>query len=123
MIVDDNDIDQMICKRVAGKCSFVDSVVSYLYAEEALEHLETQRPPVPDVILLDINMPRMDGFEFLEALADSSVDIQSTVVVMLTTSSDTKDRNRASQFKHVKGYLTKPLSKESLEDMLESIDS
>jgi CheY-like chemotaxis protein len=119
MIVDDDDVDQMMCKRILGRSGLVDTVLGYLYAEEALDHLKGNQIPSPDILLLDINMPRMTGFEFLEEMSQLPDDVQKPMVVMLTSSGNPSDKLRASEFKSVKGYLTKPLSEESLRRIIQ----
>jgi len=119
MIVDDDDVDQMMCKRILGRSGLVDTVLGYLYAEEALDHLKGNQIPSPDILLLDINMPRMTGFEFLEEMSRLPDDVQKPMVVMLTSSGNPSDKLRASEFESVKGYLTKPLSEESLRRIIQ----
>jgi len=119
MIVDDDDVDQMMCKRILGRSGLVDTVLGYLYAEEALDHLKGNQIPSPDILLLDINMPRMTGFEFLEEMSQLPDDVQKPMVVMLTSSGNPSDKLRASEFESVKGYLTKPLSEESLRRIIQ----
>jgi len=67
MMIDDNQIDQMLYKRIIERSGLVEKLQSFSMADEALEYLKSEPENWPDVVLLDINMPKMDGFEFLEA--------------------------------------------------------
>jgi len=115
MIIDDDSIDQMLYKRIIDRSGLVETVLSFYYAEDALDFLRQPDRPDVDVILLDINMPGMSGFEFLQAaeeeFGESFADI---VVIMLTTSLDPKDQERASAHKCVKAYFDKPLNNDQL---------
>ena len=82
-------------------------------AEDGLHGLEMLGTCDPDVVLTDIHMPRMDGFEFLEAaLAEIGDGFARIVVAMLTTSLNPADRERAEAFAVVKDFINKPLTKE-----------
>lgn len=117
MMIDDNAIDQMLYKRIVKRSGVAEKVISFNLAEDALAHLQANLDNLPDMILLDINMPRMDGFEFLEA-ANRAFGAQfSVVVVMLTTSLDPLDMERARSFDVVKRYIDKPLTVEQLNDL------
>lgn len=118
MLIDDNQIDQMLHERIVERSGLVETVISFLYADEALEYLKVDQQPRPDVILLDINMPRMDGFEFLEAVNLLPSELKSMIVVMLTTSLDARDKKRADNFDLVKGFMNKPLSQERIEEIV-----
>src|ERR1044072_6682330 len=68
----------------------------------------------PDVIFLDIRMPRMDGFDFLETLAEMNV-CKQVKVVMLTSSTRTEDKTRAFSYKVVVDYIEKPLTEQIIQ--------
>ncbi|MDR6263703.1 response regulator [Roseobacter sp. N2S] len=120
MVVDDNKVDQMIYRRIIKRSGLVGTVYQFLSAEEALKHLRRKDRSSVDAILLDINMPRMDGFEFLSAATDEMGDsFTAMVVIMLTTSLDPSDEHRASQYSVVKEYLNKPLVVQHLYEISE----
>ena len=101
----------------------IDSVYS---GEEALAYLQEcrERQVYPDLIFLDIKMPEMDGFEFLENLqACDSSEIRKLNIVMLTSSSTVRDMEKAGSFRHLlKGYAVKPLTKELVKEVLDSME-
>ena len=116
MVIEDNSVDQMICRRIIKRSGMVRKLYPFVYANDALDFLKTKDRPVIDAILLDINMPRMDGFEFLEAATRQLGDnFARMVVVMLTTSLDPRDAKRAENFSVVREYFNKPLVLEHLE--------
>jgi CheY-like chemotaxis protein len=79
---------------------------------------------MPDVIFLDINMPRMNGFEFLAAAQDLlGAAALPPVVMMLTTSLDPRDRVRASAFAAVKSYINKPLTEAHVGQALDLVNA
>lgn len=117
MMIDDNQIDQMIYDRIIKRSGLVETVISFSMAENALAHLAANPDDRPDIILLDINMPKMDGFEFLEAAEKAFGADFCVVVVMLTTSLNPRDKERANAFQMVKSYLGKPLTIDSLQEI------
>ena len=122
LLIDDNDIDQMMYKRIIKRSGLVGETISYLYADEALEFLKSDDCPHIDAVLLDVMMPRMDGFEFLEAVnAELGDSFKSIVVVMLTTSLNPDDRARAAKFDTVRDFLNKPLTIQHLEHIAEML--
>ena len=123
MLVDDEQIDQMFYKRILQRSGFVTEIFGYTDAREAIAHLENPDMPRIDLVLLDIRMPMMDGFEFLEA-AEAHLGPKSRipVVFMLTTSLSPHDRERAEDNPCVNGYLTKPLTKDYMETLARLVE-
>jgi len=116
MMIDDDSIDHKLCRRLVERSGLVEDFVGFLSAEKALAYLRDETQPTVDVILLDINMPRMGGFDFLEAAtAQLGEGFAKIVVVMLTTSLDPKDEERAKSFSIVKEFCHKPLLVQHLE--------
>jgi CheY-like chemotaxis protein len=122
MLVDDDPDDNYIHQLVIadwGKCDTVRVVENGI---DALTYLSNTTAPDyirPEVILLDINMPGMNGFEFLEEYHQLADQLKSNVVVMmLTTSLNPSDEDRAERFNEVTGYRNKPLTKAMLDDVL-----
>ena len=113
MIVDDEELDQKLYRRVLERSGRVGRVIGFTYPDQALEYFEQPDHPTIDVLFLDINMPRMSGFEFLEAAIEKyGNDFAKMIVVMLTTSLDPADEERAKKFFVVKDYINKPLLRE-----------
>ena len=119
LLVEDNEFDVEALKRAFRKAEIGNRLHSAVDGVEALGKLQgpTESSPIrqPLLILLDINMPRMDGFEFLDALRNDQKHRQS-VVFMLTTSGHDRDRQMAYS-RHVPGYFLK----ENLDDLVDTV--
>jgi len=114
MIIDDSEADHFLAKDMIQKYNPNITVLQAYDGEEALEIL-TPMKEQPDVIFLDINMPRMNGHEFLENY--SKQEKQAPVIVMLTSSDQEKDKERSQAYQCVKKYCSKPLDIEVLEEI------
>ncbi|MEM6638572.1 MAG: response regulator [Pseudomonadota bacterium] len=123
MIVDDNDVDQLVYRRMIEQSERVDEILSFHYASDALDYLKAHNGEGVDVILLDINMPRMNGFEFLDAATELFGNDFTIVIVMLTSSINPKDSKRARTYPVVRDYLGKPLTDDHLERIVELLQS
>ena len=122
MTIDDSEVDLHLYKRVIKRSELIENLIVFQFAEDALSYLKSDDRDEVDAILLDINMPRMNGFEFLERLTnDITLDKCPSVVVMLTTSLDPEDNRRAEQYEVVKGYVNKPLTEEGLETVAQLV--
>lgn len=119
LMVDDNEADHFLTREMI-KLEYPDVEILTAYdGEQALEMLRGQDIK-PDLILLDINMPRMNGHEFLAEYSDNNTR-ELPIVIMLTSSSQERDRNMAMQYHCVKGYLTKPVMSDNIPEIEEMI--
>lgn len=118
MLIDDNKIDLYIAQRVINKSSFAEEVILMDSAKEAISYFElngNDTENLPCLIFLDINMPEMNGFEFLEAYHTLPENIKrNCIIMMLTTSVHAEDKDKADNNPYIRNYLNKPLSEAQL---------
>jgi CheY-like chemotaxis protein len=121
MLVDDDKSDNFFHEREIKKAALSTAVIIRDSAIDALEYLKGMNEKndlKPDLIFLDINMPKMNGWEFLIEFSQLDRVIQiNTMIMILTTSNNVTDRFRAKAWSFVSGYLTKPLTKEIITDI------
>lgn len=116
MTIDDEPIDQKLYKRLIERSGLVGTLHQHISAASALAFFSDLDHPPIDVILLDINMPAMNGFEFLEAAtAAYGRSFVRRAVMMLSTSTRPEDQRRAMSYEVVTDFLYKPLTREHLE--------
>jgi CheY-like chemotaxis protein len=113
LLIDDDEIDCMNVKRAFQKSNIQNPLHIAHNGVDALEMLRgtsgfTKINPTPRIILLDINMPKMNGIEFLKELR-SDKDLHNISVFVMTTSNSDKDRIDAYEY-NVAGYIVKPIS-------------
>ena len=118
MLVDDNRFDQIIVKRTVKYSQLFENITVFSCGQEALDHLKNNLDHphmLPHLILLDIQMPEMDGFEFMEKfrLLDSSI-IQHCKVAILSSTDDPYDIQRAEENPNIITLIRKPLHPETL---------
>ena len=118
MIVDDNEMDRYIGERNIIKHLFAEEVVLKESAKKALDYLASlngKTEELPQLIFLDIRMPEMDGFGFLEEYEKLPETIKKNCIVMMLTSSlDSEDQEKAKNNRYISRFLNKPLDKEKL---------
>lgn len=124
MLIDDNEIDNLINQKMVEAASITDHIFIHTGARSAIEFLrnieklEIAEQVLPDVIFLDIDMPLMDGFQFLDEFEKlMTTTKQKCRIVMLTSSINPQDVNRSKKYGNVKLYLNKPLTHESLMEL------
>ena len=123
MLVDDNEIDNLINQKMLEGTNFAERIYVYTSGKSALEFLKNlqrdknlDKELIPDIVFLDINMPLMDGFQFLSEFEELDVQItQKSKIVMLTTSINPSDRERSDQSDFVLTFINKPLTQEYLD--------
>lgn len=120
LIVDDDDIDATALRRALHKLKLLNPLYRAKDGVEALEILRSGEVPSPYIILLDINMPRMNGIEFLEALR-ADPELTHAVVFVLTTSKSDEDIMAAYR-EHVAGYLLKQRMDSDFFDVVSLLD-
>lgn len=116
LIIDDSPIDLLLYQRIIKRSGLIDEIVAFDGADHALNWLEGAVECPVDAILLDVNMPRMNGFEFLTQVSERLAErFSACVVIMLTTSLAKEDVERARSFEKVRAYVNKPLTVAVLE--------
>lgn len=129
--VDDDPIALLLSKLVLSKTDFANQVITAANGEIAIQYLdqpkvieENNNSKTPLVILLDLNMPVMDGWEFLEQFNSPAYKkhYPGAKVILLSSSIDPNDIERSKSFSMVADFLPKPLTKEMLELILGKIN-
>jgi CheY-like chemotaxis protein len=124
MLIDDNEIDNLINQKMIESASITEYIYIHTGAKSAIEFLRNMEKldladkVLPDIIFLDIDMPLMDGFQFLDEFEKLSQSTKKkSRIVMLTSSINPQDFNRSKKYVNVKLYLNKPLTHESILDL------
>ena len=118
ILIEDNPIDVFINTKVIEQAGWGEKIFSFPTARPALDYLNDSslnNLELPELIILDIRMPDMDGFEFLEHFMKFSDEIKSTVkIIMLSSSIDPEDELQAKSFSNVIDFICKPLTRDKL---------
>lgn len=121
LLVEDDDIDAMLVTKALGKEKIVNPIVRAVDGIEAFEKLRDGSVDSPYVILLDLNMPRMGGLEFLAEIREDP-KFRSAIIFVFTTSSAEKDRWQAYDH-NIAGYLLKDGSGADFIEAIKLLDS
>jgi len=109
-------------KTAIQKISGNIQVVKYMNGEDAFvafEKMIASQERLPDLVLLDINMPIMDGWQFMDAFSELAPEIKNTTSIYMTTSSlEASDATKAKEYIDIKGFLCKPIELSALSNIL-----
>lgn len=123
LIVDDDHISCFVTTNILKRAQIARHIITVHSGLEALEmliELSVNNKKLPEIILLDLNMLGMDGFEFLEELTQQHISLSHTKVFILTNSLHSRDKEKANASPIViSDYLTKPLTQECLSVILQ----
>ena len=120
LLVEDDRVDQITVKRALKDINVTNLLIIVSNGEEALEFLRDQKNEKPDIILLDLNMPKMNGIEFLR-VAKQDNSLKRIPVVVLTTSKQDQDKIESFNL-GVAGYMIKPVDYIQFVDVIKTIN-
>jgi CheY-like chemotaxis protein len=121
MVVDDALIDRVVAKKVMTRHAFAEEVITVESAMDALKYLSAhnkETDELPSLIFLDINMPEMSGFDFLDEYQKLPDDVKrKCIIVMLSSSLHPEDEQRALSSPYVHKFLSKPINADKLREI------
>jgi CheY-like chemotaxis protein len=123
LVIDDDDINIFIIKKIVEKTGFDINMVSKGNGLQAIDYLKatiSNQETLPHLILIDINMPIMNGWEFVEAYQTLQI-IQKVDLYILSSSVYENDIEKTKSYASVKGFISKPLSIERLTELIKEI--
>ena len=123
-IIDDDTIYHFILTSIINKNKLAESILSFLDGEKAIQYLTENKmnnEKIPDVLFLDVNMPIMDGWMFIQEYARIKTDItKKTLVFMLSSSANPIDIERADKISEISNYIIKPINLEEVKIIFDS---
>jgi len=120
-LVDDDSIYRFTAERTIAATQVQGRIISFPDGKAALAFLanEADNNQLPDIIFLDINMPEIDGWQFLDQFKQLKSQLDKSIVIYMVSSSiDELDIKRSQTYEEVSGYLVKPVHKERFEEIL-----
>lgn len=121
-IVDDDELFQFVMRQHFDRLELVDRIIKFTDGEQALNFIKSHLDhpdELPDLILLDVNMPYMDGWQFMTEFVKLSLPSEKHIrIYILTSSTHESDIQRAREFPTLSGYLVKPIGKNMIREIV-----
>jgi len=124
-LIDDDDISNYLSEKILANVEFCDQLEVFSDAQKALESLKhaiASGQNIPEAILFDLNMPEMDGWGFIKSFLELPHKTKIPTFIF-TSSINPTDRQRASDNKFIKDFITKPLTIHKIDKILRQIDA
>ncbi len=123
-VIDDDEIYQFTINKILNSFNLPLEIKFFPDGEEAInfiDHNKNNEEELPDIVFLDINMPIMDGFEFLEEFEKIKSNLSKNIIVhMVSSSVDEVDIERANKNKNISSYITKPVNPKDIEYIIKN---
>ena len=120
-VIDDDPINNIVFKKLSKFTNFSDEIIDFISAADALDCLQQlveRGNGIPDAIFLDIRMPIVSGWDFVDRLAEINyINVQATTIYMLTSSSNQSDLHRANHHPLIEDYIVKPITVSKLNEI------
>jgi CheY-like chemotaxis protein len=118
LLAEDDMLTTMICEKLFKLSDFAEEIITAGNGQLALDYIQQNTTALPDVIFLDLRMPVMDGWEFIEIYQTLIPGfIREPKLYVLSSTLDPSDLSRAGEYRFVKGIISKPLKKSDLENI------
>jgi CheY-like chemotaxis protein len=121
LLIDDDELTNLINKKIIEKIDCAEKIISVQSGKTALDYLTSKKDSeYPNLIFLDINMPAMNGWEFIEKYKGIiKSEQEQPVIIMLTTSFDPKEEENAKSLPEIQGFRNKPLTHKMTQEIVE----
>jgi CheY-like chemotaxis protein len=115
LLIDDDEIVNSINKVIIQHAKFAEEIITETFAGNAITYIKSlSKADLPKAIFLDVNMPEMNGWDFVEEYEKIGLSSEDVTIIMLTSSINPRDQKRALSMDHIKAFVSKPLSPELL---------
>ena len=126
-VIDDDEVFQLIIKKQIEMRNFACEILRFPNGQASIDFLRdnlSSSEKLPQLIMLDVNMPIKDGWEFLEEYSHLPLEVKKSIVLYMVTSSVIQtDIDRAAKNQDIHGYISKPITNQNLDEILKNQNS